>query len=100
MIERDNQLYTYASKNEPNSFFSEHGLGPDRLVYFQWKNDTTYVKEHPESLTDTFYRTFVINPLCFWRWGDYLFDERYTLPYKSKEDIRKNWEAQNTKVVQ
>lgn len=99
MLERDKGIYTYGSKNTPNSFFSEHGLGPDRLVYFQWKEDTSYIREHPESLKDTFYRTFYINPLCFWRWGDYLFDERYTLPYKSKEDIKKIWEAQKGMIV-
>ena len=35
------------------------------------------------------YRLFSINPLKFWRWGEYIFDWRYRLPYTDWEAIKK-----------
>ena len=35
------------------------------------------------------YRLFAINPLKFWRWGEYIFDWRYRLPYTDWEAIKK-----------
>lgn len=35
------------------------------------------------------YRLFAINPLKFWRWGEYVFNWRYRLPYTSWEKIKK-----------
>ena len=35
------------------------------------------------------YRVFAINPLKFWRWGEYLFDWRYRLPYENWKIIEK-----------
>ena len=34
-------------------------------------------------------RLFAINPLKFWRWGEYIFDWRYRLPYADWEAIKK-----------
>lgn len=40
--------------------------------------------------TDTVvYRLFKINPLKFWRWGEYIFDWRYRMPYENWEEIEK-----------
>ncbi|MBK9958066.1 MAG: hypothetical protein IPP11_05655 [Chitinophagaceae bacterium] len=36
------------------------------------------------------YRLFAINPLKFWRWGEYIFDWRYRcVPYTDWEAIKK-----------
>ncbi len=35
------------------------------------------------------YRLFAINPLKFWRWGEYIFSWRYRLPYTDWEAIKK-----------
>jgi hypothetical protein len=35
------------------------------------------------------YRLFYINPLKFWRWGEYTFDWRYRLPYSNWKNIEK-----------
>lgn len=35
------------------------------------------------------YRLFAINPLKFWRWGEYIFSWRYRLPYADWEAIKK-----------
>jgi hypothetical protein len=52
-----------------------------------------YLRKYPNILKDTLYRTFTKNPLIFWHWWAYFFDERYTLPYKSKEDIIEHWKT-------
>jgi hypothetical protein len=33
-------------------------------------------------------RTFAINPLKFWRWGEYLFNWRYKLPYTNWDKVQ------------
>jgi len=35
------------------------------------------------------YRLFTINPIKFWRWGEYIFDWRYRLPYSNWNEIEK-----------
>jgi hypothetical protein len=38
--------------------------------------------------TDTIlYRLTAMNPLCFWKYRNYLFDKKYRLPYKSWKDV-------------
>jgi hypothetical protein len=44
---------------------------------------------HPYQKDKQLYRLFPKNPLAFWRWKDYFFDERYRLPYKNWNAIRK-----------
>ncbi len=91
IFERENGYYTYASKNAPNSFYSEHLMGPWELAHFSIRKDSVqfmnYLKEHPRAVNDTLYRTFTKNSLFFWHWWAYFFDKRYTLPYKSREDF-------------
>lgn len=45
------------------------------------------------------YRLFTKNPLTFWRWGRYFFDESYKLPYKNWEEIKKNRETEKIKAI-
>lgn len=53
---------------------------------------------HSPALKDKkLYRLFSKNPLAFWRWGLYFFDERYKLPYKNWEDIKKTRMEENVK---
>jgi hypothetical protein len=41
-----------------------------------------------ENKKDTvLYKLEPVNPLKFWRWGDYLTKEKYRLPYKHWEEI-------------
>jgi hypothetical protein len=86
IFERDFGYYQYVMIKEDAIHFSwEHGLGPDELGWFGGRRDTNYTREHPEILTDTLYRNFWKNPLVFWHWRDYFFDERYTLPYLDRD---------------
>ena len=43
----------------------------------------------PDLKDKNIYRLFTKNPLAFWRWRLYFVDERYKLPYKNWEDIKK-----------
>ncbi len=43
--------------------------------------------DHPKLKDKNVYRLFSKNPLAFWRWSMYLFDERYRLPYKDWKEI-------------
>ena len=46
---------------------------------------TEYKKQR---FTDiTLYRLTPMNPLCFWKYGDYLFSGKYRLPYKPWQEI-------------
>lgn len=48
-----------------------------------------YIKiNHPPFRDTVLYRIFSKNPLAFWRWSSYLFDERHKLPYKSWDEIK------------
>jgi len=73
MGERDMGVYCYSRKDDTTSFFFENGKGPERLAYFDIKeNINNYLKDHDSTiLKDTLYRNFKINPFCFWRWKDY-----------------------------
>lgn len=55
---------------------------------------------HKPNLKDKqIYRLFTKNPLAFWRWGLYFFDERFKLPYKSWEEIRIVRAKENIKEI-
>ncbi len=48
-----------------------------------------FKKMHPDTKDTTIYRLFEINPFHFWRWGEYIFNWRYRLPYKNWKEIKK-----------
>jgi hypothetical protein len=50
----------------------------------------TFKERNPLSSDTMIYRIFSKNPLCFWRWKDYLFDERYKRPYRNWKEIKKS----------
>ena len=86
-FERDAQYFSYSTKDDTTTFFVENAMHPDKLVYFKWR-EMDIKNGIPRN--DTLYRHFRINPLCFWHWKDYFIDERYTLPYISKEEVYAN----------
>ncbi len=53
-------------------------------------------KDMPQSDTIV-YRLFDINPLKFWRWGEYIFNWRYRLPYANWELIKQKRETGSLK---
>ena len=86
LFERDFGYYQYTMiKGDSISSSFEHGFGPDELGWFSAQRDTAFVKKYPEKFKDTLYRNFWKNPLVFWHWRDYFFDERYTLPYLDRD---------------
>lgn len=48
-----------------------------------------YLVRFPMQEDRIIFRLFKINPLCFWRWGEYIYDWRFRLPYKSWNEIYK-----------
>ena len=58
--------------------------------YALGRGDWKRFKEENNGSNDTLtYRLFKINPLKFWRWGEYIFNWRYRLPYANWADIEK-----------
>lgn len=53
----------------------------------------------PDLKDKQIYRLFSKNPLAFWRWRMYFFDERYKLPYKDWEEIKKTREKEHIKEI-
>ncbi len=48
-----------------------------------------YKNRFGKSVSTKFYRLFWRNPLCFWRWREYFTEERYKMPYRDWEEIKK-----------
>lgn len=70
--------------------------GSNRTYEFMSRNFEMMKRMHkgcltynPEQKDKKMYRLFTKNPLAFWRWRLYFFDERYKLPYKNWKDIEK-----------
>ena len=97
MAERDAGRYSYSTVDDPNSILFENGMGPYNFWYFTAIKDSSYLKQNPlfKKYYKKLYRNFRINPLYFWDWWDYVFDERYKLPFISYGDVVKNWEREN-----
>ncbi|ANI88251.1 hypothetical protein A9P82_02390 [Arachidicoccus ginsenosidimutans] len=92
MGERDLGYFSYCtSKGDTTSFFTENGMEPMQLEYFKIQDYKKKYGTFPHGWLNTpLYRNFRINPLFFWHWYDYFTDERYTLPYISRQDVYKN----------
>ncbi|HWC54610.1 MAG TPA: hypothetical protein VG676_13570 [Chitinophagaceae bacterium] len=83
-----NENYYRYSNGDGSFTFTEipfkqrlYNLNPHLIKIF---SDT-----HPGNSDAIVYRLFSKNPLYFWRWGEYFYDKRYKLPYKSWQEIRK-----------
>jgi len=44
---------------------------------------TRLINDKPEYKQTTLFRTFKRQPFKFWKWYEYLFDEKYSYPYKN-----------------
>ena len=84
-----------------------NGNGKATWIDNQFKNDhyhlnptvpKSFIEEFPGTTDTIVYRTFWRNPLAFWRWGEYFYDKRYKLPYKSWNEIRKRRPTSNYKT--
>ncbi len=82
----DQKLFYY-STNDGSAFFDEN-IFFGRVFHFRRSTTQSFKVTYPEADT-IIYRNFKPNPLAFWRYRDYLFDERYTLPYFPLDEARK-----------
>jgi hypothetical protein len=78
--------YSYSNSDDPSTIFHENFGSP---FNFRTTVSDEYRITHPNNDT-LLYRNFWKNPVCFWRWKEYLTDQKYTLPYISREDVSKN----------
>jgi hypothetical protein len=79
--------YHYRYSNENGSFtFVEFKARDTKMMYRIMHG---YKQLHPQSKDTTAYRLFKKNILCFWRWGEYFYDKRYKMPYKSWKEIKR-----------
>jgi hypothetical protein len=82
----DQKLYYYSTKDGSALFDENIFLG--RVFHFRRSTTKSFNETYPEADT-IIYRNFKPNPFAFWRYRDYIFDERYTLPYFPLEEARK-----------
>jgi hypothetical protein len=71
--------------------------GTSTFVEFKTHNFELATRRHyscnlrrSKDADQTMYRLFTKNPFAFWRWGLYCYDERYKIPYKDWDEIKKN----------
>lgn len=79
----DERHFRYSTFDGGSTFF-EIKQRDFRMAKLQFKQ---CVEANPGISDKNMYRLFKINPFAFWRWGDYIFNERYRLPYKSWSEI-------------
>ncbi len=91
----DSKHYRYS--NSDGSFTSYEFMG---RRFDTVKNMHSSCLGHDHNITDkTLYRLFSKNPLAFWRWRLYFFDERYKLPYKDWRQIEKIRETEKKETM-
>lgn len=78
--------YHYRYSNEDGAFTFVEFKSRDQAMMFR-KFESFKIEQTEKSTT--VYRLFWKNPFAFWRWGEYFYDKRYKLPYKSWKEIRK-----------
>ncbi|MCZ2458284.1 MAG: hypothetical protein LC128_01545 [Chitinophagales bacterium] len=83
----DDDYYRY-SNGDGSLTFSEIPF-KGRLYNLSPIVPKSFIQTHPNTNDTLVYRLFWKNPLYFWRWGEYFYDKRYELPYKSWHEIRK-----------
>ncbi|MGF1924837.1 MAG: hypothetical protein ACQUHE_11720 [Bacteroidia bacterium] len=89
----DEGHYRYSNYN--GSYTSYEFMSRDFAM--MKRNHRMCLKYQPELKDKKIYRLFSKNPFAFWRWGLYFFDERYKLPYKNWEDVKKKRTEENVK---
>lgn len=89
----DERHYRYSNYNGSNTFteFKSRNFEMMKSVH------RSCLLSHPNQKDRNIYRLFSKNPLAFWRWRLYLFDERYRLPYKDWKEIKKRREIERVR---
>jgi hypothetical protein len=82
----DQKLYHYSTK-DGSAFFDEN-IFLGNIFEFKRVTPQGMRERYPEADT-IIYRNFKLNPYAFWRYRDYLNNERYTLPYYPLEEAQK-----------
>jgi hypothetical protein len=84
----DENHYKYSNANgsytSMDNQFKNSYLNLDEISLLK---ENIYLNLH--SNDTVIYRCFKKDPFAFWRWGEYFYDKRYVLPYKSWKEIRK-----------
>ncbi len=84
----DNNIYKYSIGDA--SFTVQDHLGKESSGIGTIKYGFSHFsQDHPTNKNKILYRLFWRNPLCFWRWGEYIFGDQYKLPYKNWYEIEK-----------
>ena len=81
----DQKHYRYSNYNGSSTFYEF--MERDFEMAKRWHHGC--LLQQPDLKDKKLYRLFSKNPLAFWRWRLYFFDERYKLPYKNWEEIEK-----------
>jgi hypothetical protein len=81
----DMQHYSYSNSDDLSTIFHENFGSP-----FKYRTTVSdeYRTTHPKNDT-VLYRNFWKNPICFWRWNEYITDKKYTLPYIAEKMFQK-----------
>ncbi len=79
----DERHYQYSNVDGSFTFveFKASDYKMMRRKFSGFKNENSQLKD------TNIYRLFLKNPFTFWRWQNYFFDDRYSLPYKNWETI-------------
>jgi hypothetical protein len=91
----DERHYRYSNYNGSFTFY-EFMSRDFEMMKRSHKGCLSY---RPSLKDKNVYRLFTKNPFAFWRWRLYFFDERYKLPYKSWEEIKKRREMEDIKDI-
>ncbi len=84
----DKTFYKYS--NADASFTVQDYLGKEHSgIYSIRSGFSNYLQKYPSTKNKILYRLFWRNPLCFWRWAEYIFVDEYKLPYKNWQEIEK-----------
>ncbi|MBN9296847.1 MAG: hypothetical protein J0I41_07535 [Filimonas sp.] len=85
----DDNQFRYS--NADGSYTIQEHFFKARLMREPYTNKVhqDFIKRYPGTTDTIIYRLYWRNPLCFWRWGYYLFDKRYsTFQYKNWDKIK------------
>lgn len=87
--------YRYSNYNGSLTFSEFKGHRFDMLKH----RHESCLLARPDLKDKNLYRLFTKNPLAFWRWRLYFFDERYKLPYKNWDEIKKIREKEKIMAI-
>ncbi len=80
----DERHYRYSNYNGSFTFYEFMS----RDFEMMHRGHKVCLSHRPNLKDKQIYRLFSKNPLAFWRWRLYFFDERYKLPYRDWEEIK------------